>query len=63
MRKYFQVMPLKQPLERSSTTLFSACILHQVISELSNLSACTIKESDVVFNDLNAIAWLVEIKK
>ncbi len=32
-------------------------------SMLSNLSACTIKESDVVFNDLNAIAWLVEIKK
>ncbi len=32
-------------------------------SMLSNLSACTIKESDVVFHDLNAIAWLVEIKK
>jgi hypothetical protein len=30
---------------------------------LSNLSACGIGPDDVVFNDLNAIAWLVEIKK
>ncbi|MGH7492116.1 MAG: class I SAM-dependent methyltransferase [bacterium] len=32
-------------------------------SMLSNLSACTIKEREVVFNDLNSIAWLVEITK
>jgi len=32
-------------------------------SLLSNLSACGIGPDDVVFNDLNAIAWLVEIKK
>ncbi len=32
-------------------------------SILSNLSACGISPTDVVFNDLNAIAWLVEIKK
>ena len=32
-------------------------------SMLSNLSACAIAEDDVVFHDLNAIAWLVEIKK
>ena len=30
---------------------------------LSNLSACEISTDNVVFNDLNAIAWLVEIKK
>jgi hypothetical protein len=32
-------------------------------STLSNLSACGIRPNDVVFNDLDAIAWLVEIKK
>ena len=32
-------------------------------SMLSNLSECGISPDDVVFNDLNAIAWLVEIKK
>ncbi len=32
-------------------------------SMLSNLSACGIRPDDVVFTDLNAIAWLVEIKK
>ena len=32
-------------------------------SMLSNLNACGINEHDVVFTDLNAIAWLVEIKK
>ena len=32
-------------------------------SMLSNLSECGIGSDDVVFNDLNAIAWLVEIKK
>lgn len=32
-------------------------------SMLSNLSACAINEGDVVFHDLNAIAWLVEVKK
>jgi SAM-dependent methyltransferase len=32
-------------------------------SMLSNLSECGIRPDDVVFNDLNAIAWLVEIKK
>jgi SAM-dependent methyltransferase len=32
-------------------------------SMLSNLGACGISTNDVVFNDLNAIAWLVEIKK
>ena len=32
-------------------------------SMLSNLSACGISPDDVVFNDLNVIAWLVEIKK
>ncbi len=30
---------------------------------LSNLIECGISPADVVFNDLNAIAWLVEIKK
>jgi hypothetical protein len=30
---------------------------------LSNLSACGISPGDVVFNDLNAIAWLVEVEK
>jgi hypothetical protein len=30
---------------------------------LSNLIECGISPDDVVFNDLNAIAWLVEIKK
>ncbi|HKQ78178.1 MAG TPA: class I SAM-dependent methyltransferase [Blastocatellia bacterium] len=32
-------------------------------SMLSNLSECGISPDDVVFNDLNSIAWLVEIKK
>lgn len=32
-------------------------------SMLSNLSACAIEEGEVVFHDLNTIAWLVEIKK
>jgi SAM-dependent methyltransferase len=32
-------------------------------SLLSNLRECGISSDDVVFNDLNAIAWLVEIKK
>jgi SAM-dependent methyltransferase len=32
-------------------------------SMLSNLRECGISPDDVVFNDLNAIAWLVEIKK
>ena len=32
-------------------------------SMLSNLGACGIGPDHVVFNDLNAIAWLVEIKK
>jgi hypothetical protein len=32
-------------------------------SMLSNLSACGINSSNVEFNDLNAIAWLVEIRK
>src|SRR5215510_6846580 len=32
-------------------------------SMLSNLSECGISPDDVMFNDLNAIAWLVEIKK
>jgi hypothetical protein len=32
-------------------------------SMLSNLIECGISSDDVVFNDLNAIAWLVEIKK
>ncbi|HIE98250.1 MAG TPA: class I SAM-dependent methyltransferase [Fuerstia sp.] len=32
-------------------------------SMLSNLSACGIRSDTVVFNDLNAIAWLVEIIK
>lgn len=32
-------------------------------SMLSNLSECGISPDRVVFNDLNAIAWLVEIKK
>ena len=31
-------------------------------SLLSNLSECRIEESDVVFHDLNVIAWLVEIR-
>lgn len=30
---------------------------------LSNLSACGISPGNVMFNDLNAIAWLVEIRK
>ena len=30
---------------------------------LSNLNACGIHSEDVAFNDLNPIAWLVEIKK
>ena len=29
----------------------------------SNLKACAIAENDVVFHDLNHIAWLVELKK
>ena len=32
-------------------------------SMLSNLDACGVKPDKVIFNDLNAIAWLVEIKK
>jgi SAM-dependent methyltransferase len=32
-------------------------------SMLSNLRACAIRPGDVVFNDLNSISWLVEIKK
>ena len=32
-------------------------------SLLSNLKACGIAESDVIFHDLNHIAWLVEIRK
>jgi hypothetical protein len=32
-------------------------------SMLSNLIECGISPDDVLFNDLNAIAWLVEIKK
>lgn len=32
-------------------------------SMLSNLKACSISPADVNFHDLNAIAWLVEIKK
>jgi hypothetical protein len=32
-------------------------------SMLSNLSGCGISPDRVVFNDLNHIAWLVEIKK
>ncbi len=32
-------------------------------SMLSNLRACEIDEDEVVFNDLNAIAWMVEITK
>jgi SAM-dependent methyltransferase len=32
-------------------------------SMLSNLGECGIEESDVVFHDLNAIAWLVELRK
>ena len=32
-------------------------------SMLSNLGECGIRPDDVVFNDLNAIAWLVEVKK
>jgi len=32
-------------------------------SMLSNLSECGISSDKVVFNDLNAIAWLVEVKK
>jgi hypothetical protein len=32
-------------------------------SMLSNLSECGISPDDVVFNDLNSVAWLVEIKK
>ncbi|HEX5085269.1 MAG TPA: class I SAM-dependent methyltransferase [Blastocatellia bacterium] len=32
-------------------------------SMLSNLGACGIKSDQVVFNELNAIAWLVEIRK
>jgi SAM-dependent methyltransferase len=32
-------------------------------SMLSNLGACGINPDRVVFNDLNAIAWLVEVKK
>jgi SAM-dependent methyltransferase len=32
-------------------------------SMLSNLGACGINPDNVVFNDLNAIAWLVEIRK
>jgi len=32
-------------------------------SMLSNLSECGIRTHAVMFNDLNAIAWLVEIKK
>lgn len=32
-------------------------------SMLSNLSECGISPDTIVFNDLNAIAWLVEIKK
>ncbi len=32
-------------------------------SLLSNLKACGIAESDVIFGDLNHIAWLVEIRK
>lgn len=29
----------------------------------SNLKACAIAENDVMFHDLNHIAWLVELKK
>ncbi len=32
-------------------------------SMLSNLRPCGIRPADVLFHDLNAIAWLVEIKK
>lgn len=32
-------------------------------SMLSNLSACGIGPDDVLFNDLNPIAWLAEVKK
>jgi hypothetical protein len=32
-------------------------------SMLSNLSECGISPGHVVFNDLNSIAWLVEIRK
>jgi SAM-dependent methyltransferase len=32
-------------------------------SALSNLSGCGINPDDVVFNDLNAISWLVEVRK
>lgn len=32
-------------------------------SMLSNLGECGIRPGNVVFNDLNAIAWLVEIRK
>ena len=32
-------------------------------SALSNLSGCGINPDDVIFTDLNAIAWLVEVKK
>lgn len=32
-------------------------------SVLSNLSACGIGESNVVFHDLNTMAWLIEISK
>jgi SAM-dependent methyltransferase len=32
-------------------------------SVLSNLSACGISADDGVFNELNAISWLIEIKK
>lgn len=32
-------------------------------SLLSNLKACAIAEKDVMFRDLNHIAWLIEIKK
>ena len=32
-------------------------------SLLSNLKACAIAKSDVIFHDLNHIAWLVEISK
>jgi len=32
-------------------------------SMLSNLSECGINPDNVVFNDLNEISWLVEIKK
>ncbi len=32
-------------------------------SMLSNLGECGISPTEVIFHDLNAIAWLVEIKK